>query len=266
VNNRLTDAELLGLEAKLGALWRFSPRSPTNHYRLNMDKKEEKLLAQRLIQIAREEKSYRRVYMKENGVMSSIDTSQKGDGENFRNERIDLLDGTGWQAFDFDARRPPEHGMVDFDYVSTDVGHRLTDHTKVVSWTLFKLLSLDILRLHRSVRARDISPEEEVLPEGQVQGVRKNLWDNLKSDAMFEKGRDWWKDVDSTSEGTRTPISRPSTRENDASPRSSLDGGSRPSSRGSIGETLFIGDARPNSRDRMLSKVRLGLESCLHFL
>lgn len=37
VSNRFSDAELLNLEAKLGALWKFSGRAPSGHYRLNME-------------------------------------------------------------------------------------------------------------------------------------------------------------------------------------------------------------------------------------
>jgi len=35
-----------------------------------------------------------------------VNTSQKGDWDNWRNERIDYMDGEGVQEYDFDEKKP----------------------------------------------------------------------------------------------------------------------------------------------------------------
>jgi hypothetical protein len=48
--------------------------------------------------------------------------------DNWRTERIDLFDGAGMQPYDFDEKKPwdlPHDGLIECDYVSTNVGHRL---------------------------------------------------------------------------------------------------------------------------------------------
>ena len=230
---------------------------------------DEKWVAQKLIEISREEKAYRQKYMREEGPLAGINfigngdgavnTSQKGDWDNFRNERIDLLDGEGWREFDFDARRPPDAGMLDFDFVSTNTHHRMTTQTKPISWVLFKLLCLDIVHLHRSVRARDHRIEED-LPEwedGHGPQQKKELWQNLRSaalDTMNCMGRGWHHDIGASgsSDGTRSPISRPSTREANGTPRRGLESAGSMGSLGSSDGGLE-GTSRPSSREALLA-------------
>lgn len=82
----------------------------------------------------------------EGGAM--IDTSQHGDWENFRNE---TLDG---QKFDFDtdaaAAGMVTEGILEFDYVSTDVAHRLLNLPPMED-DVFDLLELELYDVKRAV-------------------------------------------------------------------------------------------------------------------
>ena len=40
------------------------------------------------------------------GQADGVNTSQTGDWDNYRNERIDLFDGEGMRQYDFDEKRP----------------------------------------------------------------------------------------------------------------------------------------------------------------
>ena len=112
----LTDGELRGLEAKIGALFYFTPSNPTGHYKLQLANPNERLIANKVIEISSEERNYRRSNNK-------INTSQKGDWDNWRNE---TLNGKPW---DYDEKDPvssklPTVGVLEFDYVSTSDYHR----------------------------------------------------------------------------------------------------------------------------------------------
>ena len=72
----VTDAELLGLERKVGKLFFFTPQNPTGHYRLELANRYDRFIAKKLIEISSEEKHNR----KSNEL---INTSQKGDWDNW---------------------------------------------------------------------------------------------------------------------------------------------------------------------------------------
>lgn len=86
----------------------------------------------------------------EGGAM--IDTSQHGDWENFRNE---TLNG---QKYDFDtdaaAAGMVTEGILEFDYVSTDVAHRLLNLPPIEDY-VFDLLEIDLHDVKRVVVNRE---------------------------------------------------------------------------------------------------------------
>lgn len=77
-----------------------------------------------------------------------IDTSQHGDWENFRNE---TLNG---EKFDFDtdaaAAGMVAEGILEFDYVSTDVAHRLMNLPPMED-QIFDLLEIDLYDVKRAI-------------------------------------------------------------------------------------------------------------------
>ena len=75
--------------------------------------------------------------------MDLVNLSQKGDWDNWRNERIDLMDGAGMQEYDFDERKPwalPRFGLIEFDYVSTNANHRAVNTPPVDAKTFRALV------------------------------------------------------------------------------------------------------------------------------
>jgi hypothetical protein len=93
---------------------------PPGHYKLQLGDRHDRLLVQRLVEIGSEQKIYR----KTNGM---IDTSQKGDWENWRNERLDGAE------YDLDEKVASQggvpYGLLEFDFVSTEFTHRLVRET-----------------------------------------------------------------------------------------------------------------------------------------
>ena len=78
-----TDRELSMLEAKVGQLFYFNPANPSGRYRLKLANPYESAIAQKLVQISSEEELRRRAAHEGGGA---INTSQKGDWDNWRNE------------------------------------------------------------------------------------------------------------------------------------------------------------------------------------
>jgi hypothetical protein len=97
VMNYVDDDELKTLEAKLGLLFYFTPPNPTGHYSLQLHNPLERVIVQKLVEISCEERKARRPGLG-NADSTAINTSQKGDWDNWRNERIDLMDGAGMQV------------------------------------------------------------------------------------------------------------------------------------------------------------------------
>ena len=125
--------------------------NPTGHYKLELINPYHRIIVQKLVEIAKEQKDFRKNNRaNEGGAM--IDTSQHGDWENFRNE---TLNG---KQFDFDtdaaAAGRVNEGVLEFDYVSTDVAHRLLNLPPIED-PVFDLLEIDLHDVKRAVVNRE---------------------------------------------------------------------------------------------------------------
>ena len=111
----LTDGELATMEKNMGKLFHFNAVNPTGHYSLQLAKGFDRVLCKRLAEITEEQGSMRK-------EASLIDTSQKGDWDNFRNETLNS------HAYDFEVEilsaGALTAGVLEFDFVSTDSNHR----------------------------------------------------------------------------------------------------------------------------------------------
>ncbi len=100
----------------------FIPTNPTGHYKLDLINPMHRIIKERMVGIAKEEKDFRKANVANEGG-TIIDTSQHGDWENFRNETLNK------EKYDFDTEEAAaggvEEGILEFDYVSTDVAHRM---------------------------------------------------------------------------------------------------------------------------------------------
>jgi Ran GTPase-activating protein (RanGAP) involved in mRNA processing and transport len=144
----LTDSEMKHLEQRVGQLLYFTPTNPTGHYKLELGNRFERIMIQRILEIATEEEIWRR---DAEGGSRRVDTSQHGDFENFRNETQDK------RAADFDtddfARGEgcgARYGLLEFDYVSTNAHHRLVKEPPMPD-SVFDLFSLELYRVRSAV-------------------------------------------------------------------------------------------------------------------
>ena len=117
------------------------------HYKLELINPHHRIIAQKMVEIAKEQKDFRiQNIANEGGAI--LDTSQHGDWENFRNE---TLNG---QKYDFDtdaaAAGMVTEGVLEFDYVSTDVYHRLLNLPPMET-EVFDLFMLDMYGIRRTV-------------------------------------------------------------------------------------------------------------------
>lgn len=150
---KLTDDECKALEMKVGELFFFSPSNPTGHYKLELANPHQRIIAKKLIELSSEEKLFRREH-------ELIDTSQKGDMDNWRNE---TLNGKPWDYDEDDelASKLPTFGTLEFDYVSTAVAHRMVD-TFPISDKDFAALQADIEHINTMVKCTEqIEPEKQ---------------------------------------------------------------------------------------------------------
>ena len=143
------------LEVRLGPLFYFNPLNPTGHYTINLHNKAQRLILTKLVEISIEERKQRRCDADGDGQMDYLNTSQKGDWDNWRNERIDYFDGAGMQAYDFDEKRPwdlPHDGLLECDYVSTNCEFRRSpDRFPPCDKELFDQLEAQLRQIGRSV-------------------------------------------------------------------------------------------------------------------
>ena len=147
----LTDGELSRLENRMGSLFNFVPRNPTGHYRLELASEADRQIAVMLIKISSEEKTERRGHAK-----NYVNSSQRGDWDNWRNESIDELDGSGPEEFDFDENKPisiPQHGTLEFDYVSTNTHFRSCGSSCMPN-IVFRLFKQDLLKVTTVLRIK----------------------------------------------------------------------------------------------------------------
>eukprot|EP01052_Picozoa_sp_SAG31_P024418 SAG31_NODE_2076_length_6507_cov_3.611267_4_plen_598_part_00 len=142
----LTDREVFAVQQKMGQLFNLVICNPTGHWKLQLGDRHERICVQRIVEISCEQTLYRRQH-------NMINTSQKGDWENFRNE---TLDGKEYNIDERDvAEGGLEYGLVEFDYVSTDISHRLCCEQPMPE-TVFRLFlhELDIVN-----RVVTVSPD-----------------------------------------------------------------------------------------------------------
>jgi hypothetical protein len=111
----LTDGELSVVEHNMGALFNFTRKNSTGHYKLHLGNRFDREIAMQIAQISAEQSFVRK-------SKDLYDTSQKCDMDNFRNE---TLDG---KPYDFEvddlSTGGIKYGTLEFDFVSTDVSHR----------------------------------------------------------------------------------------------------------------------------------------------
>ena len=149
----LTKQETRKLESQLGVLFHFMPTNPTGHYKLDLVNPYHRILKQKLVEIAKEEKDFRQQNRANQGGQM-IDTSQHGDWENFRNETLNR------QPYNFDTSAASSgseelnsSAVLEFDYVSTSVAHRLLNLPPMTD-DVFDLFLLDLFRVRQCVECR----------------------------------------------------------------------------------------------------------------
>jgi Ran GTPase-activating protein (RanGAP) involved in mRNA processing and transport len=147
VASKLEAQEQKWVEQQLGELYRFDKNNPTGHYRLDLGKAFDRLLAMKLLALSNAENEERM----ESGL---IDTSQRMNRYNFRNQRIDGR-RVGKK---FDAELP-ESGVFEFDYTSTFINGfpRSLAAVRLMQPDAFDLLvkdTISVLKTHSSVQAK----------------------------------------------------------------------------------------------------------------
>ena len=277
--NRLNDGEMSRLAQKMGSLFHFSPRNPTNQYHLELSKQSDRVLFRRLIEGAREERDFRRVRMQSLehlgvAIGGAINSSQKGDFDNWRNEKIkdgyilnndvpeEMNEGTGtWETLDIDEKNPPIDGTIVCDYVSTNLTHRLTK-VDTIPARLLQLLKMDMkkaittvrLSKHgmakRSPQSRGTPGSTRATPSTPSKGVELDEFsEKLEQGVQGAQGKGWWRGGEGEGDGISSPMSRPTSR---ASSR-----GSPPNSRPASRDGMVVLPGRPDSRDGALIEQAL---------
>eukprot|EP00743_Colponemidia_sp_Colp-15_P010176 GILK01011180.1.p1 GENE.GILK01011180.1~~GILK01011180.1.p1 ORF type:complete len:1137 (-),score=223.73 GILK01011180.1:106-3309(-) len=107
IMQELDEVERTRVEQLLGVAYHFTPSNATDHYKLDLSNPFERILLLHLLQINQREKILRK-------QKKLKDCSQKGNGEQFRNEKYQRKDfeiTTDWKV--------PLDGIVEFDYVSS---------------------------------------------------------------------------------------------------------------------------------------------------
>lgn len=153
----MTVSELAALEGRAPDLFNFIPSNPTDHYKLELGRTDHRRILTRLVCICAEEKEFREKHNME-------DTSQKGDGEGWRNETMTtsealmgppvVNDSVDWNAplkqyqpyqpvpWDIDEQDCTggrlKYGTLEFDFVSTNTGPRIVGQ-KPMSQAVFRL-------------------------------------------------------------------------------------------------------------------------------
>jgi hypothetical protein len=136
---KLSNRELIGLEKKIGKLFYFVACNPTGHYKLQLDAQYDYEILKKIIEIASEEDDQRR-------QAGLLDTSQKGDWDNMRNE---TLNG---KPYDFNEHKVnsgelPRTGTLEFDYVSTEIRFRMAANAQPMPPCTFNLFTLHLRRI-----------------------------------------------------------------------------------------------------------------------
>ncbi|CCI40288.1 unnamed protein product [Albugo candida] len=133
VSQTLTSKERYLFKAQMGSLYSIMIGNPTAHYELDLCRSQDRLTLSKLAGIAQSEKEFSR------HRSGRSDTSQHGNWENFRNERLDGKPFVYTTSF---LHVMPTRGKLCFDYVSTKRPQR---DAVAISDQRFKQL-IDILR------------------------------------------------------------------------------------------------------------------------
>jgi hypothetical protein len=133
----MSDTVIATLENRAPEMFSFIATNPTGHYKLEVGRPDHRRLLHRLVCICAEEKRFREKY-------NLIDTSQKGDGEGWRNETLQTSvsvvgprEGDGktyppyvavpWDIDEQDCTGGRlKYGTLEFDFVGTSVKGRIT--------------------------------------------------------------------------------------------------------------------------------------------
>ena len=179
------EMQMLQSSAYAGQLFDFVPNNPTGHYRLNLVNPVERSVATYMMAVSCEDEAKRRAQRGE-----IINTSQKGDWDNFRNEKLTSTYAEGEYAdvngdpIYFGARRQsaknvdkvcgagapfdindenvepfPPTGVLEFDYVSTDVAHRIAGQSSMHPH-VFDQLVLDLGEIWSSIHVYSPGPSQ----------------------------------------------------------------------------------------------------------
>ena len=169
----MTVSEISALEGRAPDLFNFIPTNPTNHYKLELGRTDHKRLLTRLVCICAEEKTFREKH-------NMYDTSQKGDGEGWRNETMTtseelmgppIINGNvDWNSrpIQYAAYHPVpwdideedctggrlKYGTLEFDFVSTNVGHRIVGQ-KPMPLPVFRLFLKELASMEDLVTVLD---------------------------------------------------------------------------------------------------------------
>ena len=169
----LTDNEYKAVEKKLGPeLFHFVQGNPTGHYKLQLGNPQHRMLVNKLVAISYEETLFRKEH-------DMIDTSQKGDWENWRNE---TLNGA---PYDFDEKVASEggldYGILEFDYVSTNISHRLIG-TEPMPQQVFALFLYELQQVKLAVQLNPAARPKRKRKAGKKSGQAKRGYGaNVKS-------------------------------------------------------------------------------------
>lgn len=110
VEEKLDEKHRQYIERKLGPLYRFDPMNPTGHYRLDLSRHFERLLANKMIQMSNGENEERL----QSGL---IDTSQRLNRYSLRNQKLDGKSSA--RKYGSLEMELPKKGIFEFDFTST---------------------------------------------------------------------------------------------------------------------------------------------------
>jgi Ran GTPase-activating protein (RanGAP) involved in mRNA processing and transport len=193
--NNLSDKEMRMLETKVGQLFFFIPSNPSGHYHLELAKQHDRIIAKMMVAICIEERRTR-LHDAEYASMQWIDTSQCGDGYGFRNAEVN---GKPWVFSERKTRRMdvnnlPHHGTLTFDYVSTNVFHRMVDMSPA-SDEEFEQLLHELHHVEQMVlfgeqsSAKELEPEPEAEVETEAEPAEEEKKEELAAIPASWEGR-----------------------------------------------------------------------------
>jgi hypothetical protein len=202
------EMQMLESAGYAGQLFNFIPNNPTGHYRLNLVNPAERSIAMYMMAVSCEDEAKRRAQRGE-----IINTSQKGDWDNFRNEKltsiyaegdyadvngdpiyygerrntaknVDQICGAGapFDINDENVEPFPPNGVLEFDYVSTDVAHRIAGQSPMHPH-VFAQLELDLAEVWSTIHVYSPGSGQAV----QVENATPALGESNHATAIKDK-------------------------------------------------------------------------------